>query len=63
VISGGGVGPEDARLAHDGATLWVVDSGADEISGFTVAGDSLSELSTSPTPAPAGAAPSGIVVT
>ena len=55
--------PEDARLSPDGTTLWVVDPTANAISGFTVNGGSLTELPTSPTPAPAGAAPAGIVVT
>ena len=55
--------PEDARLSPDGTTLWVVDPTADAISGFTVNGGSLTELPTSPTPAPVGAAPAGIVVT
>jgi 6-phosphogluconolactonase len=55
--------PEDARLAPDGTSLWVVDPGADTISGFTVNGGTLTELTTSPTAAPIGAAPSGIVVT
>jgi 6-phosphogluconolactonase len=57
------VSPQDARLSPDGGTLWVVDPGADAISGFTVNGGSLTELSSSPTPAPVGAAPTGIVVT
>jgi 6-phosphogluconolactonase len=55
--------PEDARLSSDGATLWVVDPSADTVSGFVVDGGSLTELPTSPTPAPVGATPSGIVVT
>ena len=55
--------PEDARLSPDGSTLWVVDTGADAVSGFTVAGGTLTELASSPTPGPAGATPSGIVVT
>ena len=55
--------PEDARLSPDGTTLWVVDPTADAISGFTVNGGNLTELPTSPTPAPVGAAPAGIVVT
>jgi hypothetical protein len=55
--------PEDARLSPDGTTLWVVDPAADAVSGFTVNGGSLTELTTSPTPAPVGAAPAGIVVT
>ena len=54
--------PEDARLSPDGATLWLVDPTADTISGFEVNGGTLTELPTSPTPAPVGAAPSGIVV-
>jgi len=56
-------GAEDARLSPDGGTLWVVDTGADAISAFAVNGGSLSELSSSPTGLPAGAAPFGIVVT
>jgi 6-phosphogluconolactonase len=55
--------PEDARLAPDGSTLWVVDPGADAISGFTVDGGALTELGASPTLGPVGAAPTGIVVT
>ncbi|HXY43163.1 MAG TPA: beta-propeller fold lactonase family protein [Acidimicrobiales bacterium] len=57
------VGPEDARLSPDGSTLWVVESGADAVAGFSVNGGSLTELASSPTPAPVGASPSGIVVT
>jgi 6-phosphogluconolactonase len=57
-----GLGPEDARLAPDGATLWVVDTGADALSGFAVNGSNLSELPSSPTALPAGATPFGIVV-
>jgi 6-phosphogluconolactonase len=57
------VSPEDARLSPNGNTLWVVDPGADMVSGFSVAGGVITALPTSPTPAPAGAAPSGIVVT
>lgn len=62
-LNASAVSPEDARLSPDGSTLWVVDPGADAISGFTVNGGSLTELATSPTPAPVGAAPTGIVVT
>jgi 6-phosphogluconolactonase len=58
-----GLVPEDARLSPDGSTLWVVDAGADAVSGFSVNGGALTELASSPTPGPAGAAPSGIVVT
>jgi hypothetical protein len=62
-VANGHVGPEDARLSPDGTTLWVVDSGSDAISGFSVNGGVLTELSASPSSGPAGAAPSGIVVT
>ena len=55
--------PEDARLSPDGSTLWVVDAGANAISAFSVSGGTLTELASSPTSGPAGAAPSGIVVT
>src|SRR4051794_14913397 len=47
---GGGVNtPFDARLAPDGETLWVLDTGSATVSGFAVSGRSLSELSSSPT--------------
>jgi hypothetical protein len=62
-ISGTGLGAEDAGLSPDGSTLWVVDAGADSVSGFAVNGGTLTELPSSPTAAPAGAAPAGIVVT
>ena len=55
-------GPEDARLSPDGATLWVVDSGAASVSAFRVDGGELTELGSSPTPLPAGATAFGIVV-
>jgi 6-phosphogluconolactonase (cycloisomerase 2 family) len=58
-----GLGAEDARLSPDGSTLWVVGTGADKLSGFNVTGGNLSELSSSPTALPAGAAPFGIVTT
>ncbi len=56
-----GAGAEDARLSADGTTLWVVDSVTDAVSGFSVSGAALTPLST--TPGPAGAAPTGIVLT
>jgi 6-phosphogluconolactonase len=56
-----GLGPEDARLAPDGGTLWVVDTAAGDVSGFAVNGSNLTELPSSPTSLPAGAAPFGIV--
>src|SRR3954471_11270298 len=61
---GGGVStPFDARLAPDGGTLWVLDTGSATVSGFAVSGGSLAELSSSPTSLPAGASAFGIVVT
>jgi 6-phosphogluconolactonase len=62
-LNASAVSPQDARLSPDGSTLWVVDPGADTISGFTVNGGTLTELSSSPTPGPVGAAPTGIIVT
>jgi hypothetical protein len=56
-----GAGAEDARLAPDGSTLWVVQAGADAVTGFSVSGGSLSLLSKAA--GPAGATPTGIVVT
>jgi len=56
-------GPEDARLSPDGSTLWVVDTASNAISGFAVSGGTLTELGSSPTFGPAGAAPTGVVVT
>jgi 6-phosphogluconolactonase (cycloisomerase 2 family) len=56
------LGAEDARLGPDGHTLWVVGTGADSVSAFAVDGGNLSELASSPTSLPAGAAPFGIVV-
>jgi 6-phosphogluconolactonase len=58
-----GLGPEDARLAPDGATLWVVDTGANTVSGFAVRGGHLAELPSSPAALPLGSTPFGIVVT
>jgi 6-phosphogluconolactonase (cycloisomerase 2 family) len=55
-----GAGAEDARLSPDGSTLWVVESGTDAVTGFTVHGGTLTPLSAAP--GPLGATPSGIVV-
>jgi len=59
---GTSLGAEDARLAPDGRTLWVVDSKLDAISTLAVRGGELTELPQSPTALPAGAAPFGVVV-
>ncbi len=55
-----GAGAEDARLAPDGKTLWVVEAGTNAVTGFSVHGGTLTPLAA--IPGPAGAAPSGIVV-
>jgi 6-phosphogluconolactonase len=55
-----GGGAEDARLSPDGSTLWVVESGANAVAGFTVNGGTLTPLAGAA--GPAGATPSGIVV-
>jgi 6-phosphogluconolactonase (cycloisomerase 2 family) len=57
-----GAGAVDARLAPDGRTLLVNGSKADVIASFAVNGGTLTELASSPTPLPAGAVASGIVV-
>jgi hypothetical protein len=55
-----GAGAEDARLSPDGSTLWVVESGTDAVTGFSVAGGTLTPLAAAD--GPLGATPSGIVV-
>jgi len=59
----GGVGAVDARLGPGGGTLWVDESRIGAVGAFAVNGGNLTELSSSPTSLPAGAAPAGIVVT
>jgi 6-phosphogluconolactonase len=61
-ISGGGA-DIDARLSPDGKYLLVDGAGHNFVSVFAVNGGTLTELPTSPTPLPAGAASSGIVNT
>ena len=56
-----GGGAEDARLSPDGESLWVVQAGADQVTGFSVSGGTLTPLSSAS--GPAGATPTGIVVT
>ena len=55
-----GAGAEDARLSPDGNTLWVVESGTDAVTGFSVHSGTLTPLTAAA--GPAGATPSGIVV-
>ena len=62
-ISGTQTGAFDARLSPDGSTLFVVEDGAAAIGAFAVNGGDLTELPSSPTPLPNGAAGFGIVVT
>jgi len=57
-----GKGAFDARLSPDGSTLFLVEDGSDAIGAFAVDGGNLTELTSSPTPLPAGAKPFGIVV-
>jgi 6-phosphogluconolactonase len=57
-----GAGAVDARLSPDGRTLLVNGSKANAIASFAVSGGNLAELASSPTPLPAGAVASGIVV-
>jgi len=59
----GGVGAVDARLGPDGHILWVDESRIGAVGAFAVNGGTLTELASSPTSLPAGAAPAGIVVT
>ncbi len=61
-ITGGGA-DIDARLSPDGKYLLVDGAGHNFVSVFAVNGGNLTELSSSPTPLPAGASSSGIVNT
>jgi 6-phosphogluconolactonase len=58
----GGVGAVDARLSPDGRFLYVDENRIGKVGAFAVHGGSLTELSSSPAPLPAGATPAGIVV-
>jgi 6-phosphogluconolactonase len=62
LAGGAGLAPTDPRLSPDGRTLLVVDSGHGSVSALAVHGGDLTELPSSPTSLPTGAAPSGIVV-
>jgi len=62
-LSGGAnLGAVDIRLSPDGETLFVVDSKVPAVSALRVDGGQTTELASSPTSLPAGAAPAGIVV-
>ncbi len=58
-----GAGAVDARLSPDGRYLYVDESAAGAVATFAVDGGSLTQLASSPTSLPAGAAPAGLVVT
>jgi 6-phosphogluconolactonase (cycloisomerase 2 family) len=58
-----GVVPVDARLSPDGHWLFLVEAKIGALGAFAVDGGKLTEVSSSPTSLPAGAAPGGIVVT
>lgn len=62
VSSSGGVGATDARLSPDGKTLFVDESRIGSVGAFAVNGGNLTELPSSPSSLPTGAAPAGIVV-
>jgi 6-phosphogluconolactonase (cycloisomerase 2 family) len=62
VVDGGGA-DTDARLSPNGNYLLVDGSGHNFVSVFAVHGGSLTEVSSSPTPLPAGASSAGIVNT
>ena len=57
----GGVGAVDARLSPGGRYLFVDESKIGAVGAFAVSGGTLTELPSSPTSLPAGAAPAGIV--
>jgi 6-phosphogluconolactonase len=61
VSATGGVGAVDARLSPDGRFLYVDESRIGKVGAFAVKGGNLTELATSPTSLPSGAAPAGIV--
>ena len=55
-------GAVDARLSPDGGFLYVDQGKTGAVAAFAVNGGRLTQLSASPFPLPAGAAPAGIVV-
>ena len=61
-VRGTGLGAVDARLSPGGRYLYMDESAAGAVASFAVHGGSLTELASSPTSLPAGAAAAGIVV-
>ncbi len=57
-----GIGDVDLRVSPDGKALYVNGSKAGVVAAFAVNGGELTQLPSSPTPLPAGAVASGIVV-
>lgn len=55
--------PTDVRIAPDNNTLYVLDAGDKAVNAFRATGGSLTELAPAPVALPAGATPSGLVVT
>jgi 6-phosphogluconolactonase len=62
-IRGSGLGAVDARLSPDGRYLYMDESATGAVASLAVHGGNLTELASSPTALPAGAAPAGLVVT
>ena len=62
-VRGTSLGAVDARLSPGGRYLYMDESATGAVASFAVHGGSLTELASSPTSLPAGAAPAGIVVT
>lgn len=56
------IGAVDARLSPDGHWLFLVESKTGAVGTFAVDGGNLTEVKSSPTSLPAGAAPAGVVV-
>ncbi len=61
-VRGTGLGAVDARLSPGGRYLYMDESATGAVASFAVHGGSLTELASSPTSLPAGAAAAGIVV-
>lgn len=62
LANGVGAGAEDARLSPDGRWLFVVESARDAMATLAVNGGALTEVGSSPSSLPAGAAPAGVAV-
>ena len=57
-----GLRPFDAQVDPTGHDLYVVDAGAVAVSAFAINGGDLTELGSSPSSIPGGAAPFGLIV-